>query len=64
MELRPLTWRKASRSTGNGGNCGNCVEVADAPGHVAVRDSKDPGGPHIVLTRADFQHLAASLKHL
>lgn len=38
--LRP-NWRKAKRSMSNG----NCVEVALAPGTVAIRDSKDPDGP-------------------
>ena len=37
-------WVKSSYSFANG----NCVEVARLPGVVAVRDSKDPGGP--VLT--------------
>jgi Domain of unknown function (DUF397) len=35
-----LTWRKASYS-GSGG--GNCVEVADVPGAILVRDTKDAG---------------------
>jgi hypothetical protein len=34
-------WRKSSRS----GGTDNCVEVAWVPGHVGVRDSKDPTGP-------------------
>ncbi len=43
MELTGARWRKSTRSSGQGGNC---VEVADnLPGLVAVRDSKDPGGP-------------------
>ena len=33
-------WRKSSYSGGQGGNC---VEVASAPGHVAVRDTKNQG---------------------
>ena len=33
-----VTWRKASRSAGNGA----CVEVAGTQGAVLVRDSKDP----------------------
>ena len=36
-----LSWRKASRSAGNG----ECVEVASAHGRISVRDSKDPEGP-------------------
>lgn len=34
-------WQKSSRS----GGTDNCVEVAWMPGHVGVRDSKDPTGP-------------------
>ena len=48
MELSGARWRKSTRSSGNGGNC---VEVADnLPGVVAVRDSKDPGGPALTFT--------------
>ncbi|MEO6085190.1 MAG: DUF397 domain-containing protein [Umezawaea sp.] len=35
------TWRKSSRS-GQGGE--SCVELACAPGVIAVRDSKNPTG--------------------
>lgn len=61
MELERRIWRKSSYSTGNGGNC---IEIAVAPQDVAVRDSKDPHGPHIVLTRDDFQHLAKAIKNI
>lgn len=43
-------WRKAQLSTGNGA----CVEVAPAAGMVAVRDSKDPSGPILQYTRAEW----------
>ncbi|RQX05388.1 DUF397 domain-containing protein [Micromonospora inaquosa] len=47
MELTGARWRKSTRSNGSGGAC---VEVADnLPGLVAVRDSKDPGGPALVF---------------
>jgi hypothetical protein len=45
-----VVWRKSSYSSGNGGAC---VEVArNLPDVVAVRDSKDPGGPRLAVTPA------------
>ncbi|WJK43938.1 DUF397 domain-containing protein [Solwaraspora sp. WMMA2056] len=39
---REPSWRKSSRSNGQGGNC---IEVADnLPGRVLVRDTKDRDG--------------------
>ncbi|WP_433228557.1 DUF397 domain-containing protein [Actinomadura formosensis] len=49
MDLKNAKWRKAGRSLSNGGEC---VELADVAGAVAVRDSKDPDGPVLLLTRA------------
>lgn len=46
------TWRKATRSNGNGGN--NCVEVAFLGNGVAVRDSKNPDGPMLLFTAAEW----------
>jgi hypothetical protein len=60
MDLNDLRWRKASRSASNGGEC---VEVADLAGVVAVRDSKDPDGPKLVVGRDEFATLMAALKH-
>jgi hypothetical protein len=45
-----LKWRKAQSSVNNGA----CVEVADADGMIAVRDSKNPVGPVIMYTRHDW----------
>lgn len=45
---RPLTWRKSSRSGSDGGSC---VELAGVNDDVAVRDSKDPDGPILVVSR-------------
>ncbi len=50
MDLSNATWRKASRSGENGGNCVELAKAADAS-VVAVRDSKDPDGPVLLLTR-------------
>ncbi|GAA0543011.1 DUF397 domain-containing protein [Actinomadura livida] len=50
MDLTQAKWR---RSTHSGPNGGECVELADAAGAVvAVRDSKDPDGPVLLLNRA------------
>jgi hypothetical protein len=55
MELSNATWRKSSYSGSNGGDC---VELADAAGAVAVRDSKDPHGPVLLLTRTALRTAA------
>ena len=50
VDLSRAVWRKSSRSASNGGQC---VEVARyPPAGVAVRDSKDPDGPRLIVTRA------------
>ncbi|MBW8484564.1 DUF397 domain-containing protein [Actinomadura parmotrematis] len=61
MDLSRATWRKASRSTNNGGNC---VELAAVPGSVAVRDSKNPHGGELLLDHADFRRFVGVIKDL
>jgi hypothetical protein len=45
-----LTWRKSSRS----GAAGHCVEVAEAPASVYVRDSKNVTGPVLRFAAPDW----------
>jgi hypothetical protein len=45
-----LTWRKSSASLGGGA----CVEVAPYGDGVALRHSKDPHGPVLVYTAAEW----------
>ncbi len=53
-------WRKSSYSGSNGGNC---VEIADnLPGTVAVRDSKDSGGPALAFTPDDWRAFTVAIK--
>ncbi|MFD0856982.1 DUF397 domain-containing protein [Actinomadura adrarensis] len=51
-------WRKARQSNSQGGAC---VEVARFPGAIGVRDSKDPYGPKLLLSRQAFRTLVQSL---
>ena len=53
-------WRKSSYSGSNGGDC---VEVARAlPAAVAVRDSKDPGGPKLIFTPQAWAAFTATIR--
>jgi hypothetical protein len=54
-----LQWHKSSYS-GNGG--GDCVEVACNLSDVTVRDSKNPGGPRLNFTPADWQAFTRQVK--
>ncbi|MFI1731757.1 DUF397 domain-containing protein [Streptomyces acidicola] len=53
--LGPLAWRKSSYSGDQGGDC---VEIAETPRattpSIAVRDSKNPAGPHLTFDPAAF----------
>lgn len=49
-DLSKAVWRKSSRSSGSGA----CVEWAKLDGAIAVRDSKDPDGPALMFTPAEW----------
>ena len=58
-DLATATWRRSTRSTGGGSNC---VEVACLPGQIAIRDSKNPQGPALILTPATFCDLTEGIR--
>jgi Domain of unknown function (DUF397) len=59
VNFTQATWRKSSYS----GQSGNCVEVAGGlRGGVGVRDSKNPDGPALVLTRSAWRAFANRVK--
>jgi hypothetical protein len=49
-ERASLVWHKTQHSMANGA----CVEIASAADRVAIRDSKDPDGPILAYTKAEF----------
>ena len=59
VDFTGAVWRKSSRS--NGGNNGNCVEVAFAGPVVAVRDSKSVGAGVLAFPESSW---SAFLKHI
>jgi hypothetical protein len=59
IDLSRAEWRKSSYSR----QSGNCVEVAtNLPGMVAVRDTKDPEGPALLIPAAEWRALVPGLK--
>jgi hypothetical protein len=58
--LSGAVWHKSSRSGGNGGNC---VEVAELAGTVAVRDSKRPDGGVLIFDDAGWTGFVEATKH-
>jgi len=50
VDLTGARWFKSSKS----GAAGHCVETAFLEHSVAVRDSKDPSGPALVFTAAEW----------
>jgi hypothetical protein len=55
-----LVWFKSSFSSANG----QCTECARLPGGgIAVRDSKNPDGPMLSFTAAEWQAFLAGVRN-
>lgn len=60
VDLTRAIWRKSQRSSPTSNNC---VEIAgNLAGAVAIRDSKDPEGPTLVLTAAEWAAFTGRVK--
>jgi hypothetical protein len=58
-DLSHAAWQTSSYS----GQNGSCVEVArNVPGVVAVRDSKDRGGPTLTFRPADWEKFTRRIR--
>ncbi|WP_025616773.1 DUF397 domain-containing protein [Salinispora cortesiana] len=56
-DLARAAWRKSTRS-----QTSNCVEVAPMPATVALRDSKDRGGPVLLFAPGEWRNFLAATK--
>ncbi|MCA1706621.1 MAG: DUF397 domain-containing protein [Actinobacteria bacterium] len=59
INLSGAVWRKSTSSSGSG----QCVEVAQFDGVTAVRDSKEPSGPTLVVTPAEWAAFTTGIRH-
>lgn len=58
-DVRRAEWSKSSYSSANG----QCIQVArNLPRVVAVRDSKDPDGPELIFSPADWRTFLSCIK--
>ncbi|MFE5403458.1 DUF397 domain-containing protein [Streptomyces sp. NPDC004596] len=56
----PDTWRKSSFSGGGQGDA--CVEIAEGPTHISVRDSKAPARATLTFAAPSFTPFIDALK--
>lgn len=60
MDLSHADWRKSTHSAPQNDNC---VEVArNLPGIIAVRDSKNPQGPKLILSPHEWAAFINGIK--
>lgn len=59
-QLGRVQWRKSSYSAGDGGNCAEVTR--HRPGTVAVRDSKDRGGPELAVSEQAWSRFVQGIK--
>ncbi len=57
VTLGKLSWRVAQRC-----NAGDCVQVAVDGSAVLIGDSKDPGGPVLTYSRAEWKTFVEGIR--
>lgn len=55
--MKELVWRRSSHTVRD-----ECVEIADAGGSAAIRDSKDPRGAQLRFSTGSWHSFLAHIK--
>ncbi|MEV0455106.1 DUF397 domain-containing protein [Catellatospora methionotrophica] len=58
LDLSSVSWRKSTHSDPDNA----CVEVAEVPVGMAVRDSKDPSGPALIFITVEWNAFVSGVK--
>ncbi|MBE8477502.1 DUF397 domain-containing protein [Streptomyces justiciae] len=58
-ELSHARWRKSSYS----GGANDCIEIAELPGRIAIRDSKDTQRQPLLFSRTALHALVHGIGH-
>lgn len=61
VPVRDLSGARWRRSTYSGASGNQCVEMADLGDTIAIRDSKNPGGPVLLLDPCAFDALLGAV---
>jgi hypothetical protein len=59
LDLSKAEWKKTTRTQFEGENC---VEVAFVDQAIAVRDARDPDGPALIFTVAEWEAFLGGAK--
>ncbi|WP_422772710.1 DUF397 domain-containing protein [Plantactinospora sp. WMMC1484] len=62
VALPEVAWHISSRSDAGSGNCVEAGPVLDGSGRVAVRDSRDRGGPMLVYRDARWLDFLGAIR--
>jgi hypothetical protein len=60
--LPEVAWHVSTKSDAGSGNCVEAGPILDGSGQVAVRDTKDRGGPVLVYTADSWTAFLAAIR--
>lgn len=61
-EVEGAVWKKSSYSGGSESQCVECADVSRIHSGIAVRDSKNPGGPALLFAPEVFSRFVTAVR--